>query len=61
MSRPSDRCQSKLEVIHEESPAEDYKKTKAKTDPSNKWNGKDSEKDEKQSDQGLSDTYLVTS
>lgn len=58
MSRPSDRCQSKLEVIHEESPAEDYKKTKAKTDPSNKWNGKDSEKDEKQSDQGLSDTYF---
>ncbi|XP_016296456.1 ankyrin-3-like isoform X12 [Sinocyclocheilus anshuiensis] len=58
MSRPSDRCQSKLEVIHEESPAEDYKKTKAKTDPSNKRNGKDSEKDGKQSDQGLSDTYF---
>lgn len=58
MSRPSDRCQSKLEVIHEESPAEDYKKTKAMTDPSNKWNGKDSEKDGKQSDQGLSDTYF---
>ncbi len=58
MSRPSDRCQSKLEVIHEESPAEDYKMTKAKTDPSNKRNGKDSEKDGKQSDQGLSDTYF---
>ncbi|XP_058648957.1 ankyrin-3 isoform X1 [Onychostoma macrolepis] len=58
MSRPSDRCQSKLEVIHEESPAEDYKKTKAKTDPSNKKNEKDSEKDGKQPDQGLSDTYF---
>ncbi|XP_042591010.1 ankyrin-3-like isoform X48 [Cyprinus carpio] len=58
MSRPSDRCQSKLEVIHEESPAEDYKKTKAKTDPSNKRNGKDGEKDGKQSDQGLSETYF---
>ncbi|XP_016392297.1 ankyrin-3-like isoform X3 [Sinocyclocheilus rhinocerous] len=58
MSRLSDRCQSKLEVIHEESPAEDCKKTKAKTDPSNKKNGKDSEKDGKQSDQGLSDTYF---
>uniref|UniRef100_A0A9J8A223 Ankyrin 3 n=1 Tax=Cyprinus carpio carpio TaxID=630221 RepID=A0A9J8A223_CYPCA len=58
ISRPSDRCQSKLEVIHEESPAEDCKKTKAKTDPSNQKNGKDNEKDEKQSDQGLSDTYF---
>ncbi|XP_016350984.1 ankyrin-3-like isoform X2 [Sinocyclocheilus anshuiensis] len=58
MSSLSDRCQSKLEVIHEESPAEDCKKTKAKTDPSNKKNGKDSEKDGKQSDQGLSDTYF---
>uniref|UniRef100_A0A672KNK4 Ankyrin 3 n=1 Tax=Sinocyclocheilus grahami TaxID=75366 RepID=A0A672KNK4_SINGR len=58
MSRLSDRCQSKLEVIHEESPAEDCKKTKAKTDPSNKKNGKDSEKDGKQSDQGLTDTYF---
>lgn len=58
MSRPSDRCQSKLEVIQEESPAEDYNKTKAKSDPSNKKNGKDSEKDGKQSDQGLSDTYF---
>nr|XP_009304739.1 ankyrin-3 isoform X19 [Danio rerio] len=57
MSRPSDRCQSKLEVIQEESPAEDCKKTKAKIDPSNRTNGKD-EKDGKQSDQGLSDTYF---
>ncbi|KAK9965160.1 hypothetical protein ABG768_004268 [Culter alburnus] len=58
MSRPSDRCQSKLEVIQEESPAEDCNKTKAKSDPSNKKNGKDNEKDGKQSDQGLSDTYF---
>ncbi|XP_056101858.1 ankyrin-3 isoform X8 [Rhinichthys klamathensis goyatoka] len=58
MSRPSDRCQSKLEVIQEESPAEDCNKTKAKSDPSNKKNGKDSENDGKQSDQGLSDTYF---
>ncbi|XDV44965.1 hypothetical protein PO909_013165 [Leuciscus waleckii] len=58
MSRPSDRCQSKLEVIQEESPAEDCNKTKAKSDPSNKKNGKDSENDGKQSDQGLSETYF---
>ncbi|XP_026132969.1 ankyrin-3-like isoform X26 [Carassius auratus] len=58
MSRPSERCQSKLEVIHEESPAEDYIKTKDKTDPSNKRNGKDGENYGKQSDQGLSDTYF---
>lgn len=58
MTRPSDRCQSKLEVIQEESPAEDCKKTKAKTDASNRKNGKDSEKDGKQSDQGLSETYF---
>ncbi|XP_067285969.1 ankyrin-3 [Pseudorasbora parva] len=58
LSRPSDRCQSKLEVIQEESPAEDCNKTKARSDPSNKKNGKDSEKDGKQSDQGLSDTYF---
>lgn len=58
MSRPSDRCQSKLEVIQEESPAEDCNKAKAKSDPSLKKNGKDSEKDGKQSDQGLSDTYF---
>ncbi|XP_051523568.1 ankyrin-3-like isoform X2 [Myxocyprinus asiaticus] len=58
MARLSDRCQSKLEVIQEESPAEECKKAKAKTDPSNKKNGKDNEKDGKQSDQGVSDTYF---
>ncbi|XP_059386488.1 ankyrin-3-like isoform X4 [Carassius carassius] len=58
MSRPSDRCQSKLEVIHEELPTEDCKKTKAKTDSSNQKYGKDNEKDGKQSDQRLSDTYF---
>ncbi|XP_065098861.1 ankyrin-3 isoform X2 [Paramisgurnus dabryanus] len=55
MTRPSDRCQSKLEVIEEESPAEECRKTKENIDPSNKRNGKDSDK---QSDQGLSDTYF---
>ncbi|XP_073722808.1 ankyrin-3 isoform X13 [Misgurnus anguillicaudatus] len=55
MTRPSDRCQSKLEVIEEESPAEECRKTKENIDPSNKRNGKDGGK---QSDQGLSDTYF---
>ncbi|XP_026078838.1 ankyrin-3-like isoform X33 [Carassius auratus] len=58
MSRPSDRCQSKLEVIHEELPTEDCKKTKAKTDSSNQKYGEDNEKDGKQSDQRLSETYF---
>ncbi|TRY58151.1 hypothetical protein DNTS_014192 [Danionella cerebrum] len=56
VSRPSDRCQSKLEAIQEESPVED--KTKAKNDPSDKKNGKDSERDGKPSGQGLSESYF---
>ncbi|KAL7869813.1 hypothetical protein AOLI_G00138010 [Acnodon oligacanthus] len=63
MLRPSDRSfsQSKLEVIEEESPTEEYKKAKTKSDSSVKKseNGKDNEKDKKQSRQeGLSDTYF---
>ncbi|XP_035389732.1 ankyrin-3 isoform X2 [Electrophorus electricus] len=61
--RPSDRSfsQSKLEVIEEESPTEEYKKVKTKTNSSviKSENGKDNEKDKKQSTQeGLSDTYF---
>ncbi|XP_053094447.1 ankyrin-3 isoform X30 [Pangasianodon hypophthalmus] len=63
MLRPSDRSfsQSKLEVIEEESPTEEYKKAKTKSDPSVKKaeNGKDNEKDKKQSkEEGLPDTYF---
>ncbi|XP_053540911.1 ankyrin-3 isoform X2 [Ictalurus punctatus] len=63
MLRPSDRSfsQSKLEVIEEESPTEEYKKAKPKSDPSVKKaeNGKDNEKDKKQSnEEGLPDTYF---
>ncbi|XP_036428118.1 ankyrin-3 isoform X5 [Colossoma macropomum] len=63
MLRPSDRSfsQSKLEVIEEESPTEEYKKVKTKSDSSVKKteNKKDDEKDKKQSRQeGLSDTYF---
>ncbi|XP_058262106.1 ankyrin-3 isoform X4 [Hemibagrus wyckioides] len=63
MLRPSDRSfsQSKLEVIEEESPTEEYKKAKTKTEPAGKKaeNGKDNEKDKKQSnEEGLSDTYF---
>lgn len=63
MLRPSDRSfsQSKLEVIEEESPTEEYKKAKTKSDPSVKKteNGQDKEKDKKQSkEEGLSDTYF---
>lgn len=58
LTRPSDRCQSKLEVIEEESPVEESKKTKANTDSSNKRNGKDNENNGKHSDHGLSETYF---
>ncbi|XP_057213984.1 ankyrin-3 isoform X10 [Triplophysa rosa] len=58
LTRPSDRCQSKLEVIEEESPVEESKKTKANTDPSNKRNGEDNERNGKHSDHGLSETYF---
>lgn len=63
MLRPSDRSfsQSKLEVIEEESPTEEYKKAKSKSDPSVKKaeNGKDKEKDKQQSkEEGLPDTYF---
>ncbi|KAI5627383.1 ankyrin-3 isoform X23, partial [Silurus asotus] len=63
MLRPSDRSfsQSKLEVIEEESPTEEYKKAKTKTDPVDKKgeNGKEYEMDNGQSkEEGLSDTYF---
>ncbi|XP_053367277.1 ankyrin-3 isoform X21 [Clarias gariepinus] len=63
MLRPSDRSfsQSKLEVIEEESPTEEYKKVKNKSDPSVKKaeNGKDRENDKKQAkEEGLPDTYF---
>uniref|UniRef100_A0AAR2L9P4 Ankyrin 3 n=1 Tax=Pygocentrus nattereri TaxID=42514 RepID=A0AAR2L9P4_PYGNA len=63
MLRPSDRSfsQSKLEVIEEESPTEEYKKAKTKSDSPVKKseNGKDNEKEKKQSRQeGLSETYF---
>ncbi|KAA0725601.1 Ankyrin-3 [Triplophysa tibetana] len=58
LTRPSDRCQSKLEVIEEESPVEESKKTKANTDPSTKRNGEDNERNGKHSDHGLSETYF---
>lgn len=58
LTRPSDRCQSKLEVIEEESPVEESKKPSANTDPSNKRNGKDNEKNGKHSEHGLSETYF---
>lgn len=60
MLRPSDRSfsQSKLEVIEEESPTEEYKKAKAKSDFNEKAeNGKDKEKDKNQ-EEGLPDTYF---
>ncbi|TSK14555.1 Ankyrin-3 [Bagarius yarrelli] len=63
--RPNDRTfsQSKLEVIEEESPTEEYKKVQTKSEPSVKKteNEKDNEneKDKKQSkEEGLSDTYF---
>lgn len=63
MLRPSDRSfsQSKLEVIEEESPTEEYKKANAKSDPSVKKaeNGKEKDKDKMQSkEEGLPDTYF---
>ncbi|KAK3529449.1 hypothetical protein QTP70_031092, partial [Hemibagrus guttatus] len=63
MLRPSDRSfsQSKLEVIEEESPTEEYKQVKTKSEPAGKKaeNGKDNEKDKKQSkEEELSDTYF---
>ncbi|XP_060795558.1 ankyrin-3 isoform X2 [Neoarius graeffei] len=63
MLRPSDRSfsQSKLEVIEEESPTEEYKKANAKSDPSVKKaeNGKEKDKDKTQSkEEGLPDTYF---
>ncbi|KAL7857588.1 hypothetical protein SRHO_G00164870 [Serrasalmus rhombeus] len=63
MLRPSDRSfsQSKLEVIEEESPTEEYRKAKTKSDSPVKKseNGKDNEKEKKQSRQeGLSETYF---
>ncbi|GAA6068543.1 ankyrin-3 isoform X1, partial [Tachysurus ichikawai] len=63
MLRPSDRSfsQSKLEVIEEESPTEEYKKAKTTNEPAvkNAENGKDNEKDKKQSkEDGLSETYF---
>lgn len=63
MLRPSDRSfsQSKLEVIEEESPTEECKKAKTKSDFSSQKteNGKDKEKDKKQSkEDDLSDTYF---
>lgn len=57
--RPSDRSfsQSKLEVIEEESPTEEYKKVQTKSEPS--VNEAENEKDKKQSkEDGLSDTYF---
>ncbi|XP_047673146.1 ankyrin-3 isoform X3 [Tachysurus fulvidraco] len=63
MLRPSDRSfsQSKLEVIEEESPTEEYKKAKTTNESAvkNAENGKDNEKDKKQSkEDGLSETYF---
>ncbi|XP_066518692.1 ankyrin-3 isoform X1 [Hoplias malabaricus] len=63
MLRPSDRSfsQSKLEVIEEESPTEEYTKAKTKSELSVKKseNGKANGKDKKQSRQeGLPDTYF---
>lgn len=61
MLRPSDRSfsQSKLEVIEEESPTEEYKKAKTKSDPSVKKAENGKEKDKNQStEEGLPDTYF---
>ncbi|XP_072524132.1 ankyrin-3 isoform X6 [Salminus brasiliensis] len=61
MLRPSDRSfsQSKLEVIEEESPIEECKKAKTKSDSSGKKseNGNDNESDRKRQE-GLPDTYF---
>lgn len=62
MLRPSDRSfsQSKLEVIEEESPTEEYNKVKTKNDSfdTTAENGKSREKEKKSKQEGMPDTYF---